>query len=209
MRDFHRNYVVVLWVVVVLMGLCFSAVAASKRIPIFDFEDEIQGGQWQANDGAVYSGSEAVATIAIDKDVVFEGVYSLKCTITEHSSGPWVSFQSPEMGNPKGSNWDPDGAFHIWIKGDGSGEEFTVMLLSLGIWPDRLISSEKIVLDSTDWKEYAIPFSSFTMQNSGQNLTDRYLWSTLTIPTINIAYDFPTVSQDVVFYIGYVEADVL
>lgn len=176
-------------------------------------DDQKDFERWSVNCAARYFGESpylGYLDYETNKANVRTGDGSVKFTMKplepQHSYA-WVEWQY-YMGDRYwlSEECDPEGSLCLWVKGDGSGKELTVVFRE-GTFNVVFTSSQKIKLDSTEWKLYELPFSSFKTA-SDASLPDAILtdyWHVLVVYIIG--FQANAGDSEVVFFIDGMEAD--
>jgi len=117
---------------------------------LFDFEDGVDG--WHGNP---WKGGECLFRIS---GTWRFGAQSMYCWY-EGESGDGGNIISPDL--PSSASWrDHDWDFiSLWIKGDGSASSVTLILVDDGPSPNTF--SDKLDLDSTNWRQFILSRGAF------------------------------------------------
>lgn len=212
------------WFVLIVLGISTLLVTAfvwgaEKRALLTDFSVEVDkqlidgtfDGSWIANDSVWSYGqggtSRRLASVELEKGVGSFGEYAIKCVMKPAEDVYWHSFQFRANGYWTFDNWDPNGCIYYWVKGDGSGKHMIARIDVPGIATFNAVSMP-IVLDSTEWKVYAIPFEAF-QSPEGQKMTALWDWIYDVFAVELANWQGHDADFDVVFYVDKIEVDVL
>jgi len=151
-----------LWPIVMLSALAAPCAAGEVQV-IDDFEGGV--GAWYENDGHRGTGQPPVGNIGPSSEAKLGlGAARVRFAVTD----TWAVLQAPV----RPTEWvgaDCD-RVAFWLKGDGSGGTFSLILGNYEHQP-VLAHQTSLALDFTDWRRFEVPFDQFQPAGLAPNLT--------------------------------------